>query len=219
MPVLVVAQSLRGVGSTGALLKPGYGSSAAWGGHYLGHLPCWLPLVFWWGWWGSGHLLGPVEDWLLHMEDGVQGTQHSWFGVDLSVGWAMLRALAGPSCWLAAMLGWQGSGPSCGSVSELDTWDSGHSLVYLCPHSVLGDGETVGLRALTCLAWFGLLAAEWGGVGLQVFALPRQGQGVCLTHRGSVFARVGQSWGGWSSDAARGGQTGVRRECPMVLAV
>lgn len=127
-------------------------SSAAWGGHYLGHLPCWLLLVFWWGWWGSRHLLGPVEDWLLHTEDGVQGTQHSWFGVDLSVGWAMLRALAGPSCWLAAMLGWQGSRPSCGSVSELDAWDSGHSLVYLCPHSVLGDGGTAGTY-LPGLVW------------------------------------------------------------------
>lgn len=28
--------------------------------------------------------------------------------------------LLGPSCWLNAVLGWQGSGPCCGSVSELD---------------------------------------------------------------------------------------------------
>lgn len=48
-PILVVAQSLQGVGSTGALVQPYYGPSAVCrGGHYLGHLACWLLLVFWW---------------------------------------------------------------------------------------------------------------------------------------------------------------------------
>lgn len=101
-------------------------------------------------------------------------------------------------------------------MAQSQSWMRGTQGTPWCTCVPIQCLVTVGLRALTCLAWFGLLAAEWGGVGLQVLALPssvlgRQGQGVCLTHCGSVFARVGQSWGGCRSDAACGGQ-GVGQE-------
>lgn len=128
----------RGVGLEW-LSCPGCGSISVWRWAALGHscslvmAPLLLGEVITWGTCSAGCCLvsggvgGTSGTSLALMEIGcctgrVDFKVLSIPGLELISLWYGLCSghLLGPSCWLNAVLGWQGSGPCCGSVSELD---------------------------------------------------------------------------------------------------